>query len=229
MKQNLNQILYQLEDTNKEFYSKNNELNISKRWDKKAKYWDKQLLDKETHLNQNDEYSNFLEITKKIVLKFSKKNSSFLDLGCGTGLVSEVLSHYFIKGVGIDISECMIMEAKKKNIKNINFYKKSFFNLNKDKDGYFDCIVSRGILISHYGINYLAEIFNIMFSITKNNGFVVIDFLNQNAQILDSHTPLNKEYYLQNTIEQYALNCLFSKVEIYGNNNDRVLIAILYK
>jgi len=187
VKQNLNQIFYQLEDTYKGFYSKNNELDISRRWDKKAKHWDNQLLSKESHLNQNEEYNNFLEITKKIVLKTSKQNSSFLDLGCGTGLVSEALSCYFTKGVGIDISECMITEAKYKNIKNINFYKKNFFDLNKDTDGCFDCTISRGILISHYGINYLAEIFNIMFSVTKDNGFAVIDFLNQNTQIANNH------------------------------------------
>jgi len=229
MKQSLNQKLYQVEDTNKEFYSKNNELQISKRWDKKAQNWDHQLLDKHTHLNQNKEYDNFIALSKEIALLFNNKTDNFLEVGCGTGLVSEALSPYFNNGTGIDISNNMIVESKKKNIQNINFYKKSLFNLTKDIDGSFDLIVSRGILISHYGINYLSEILDKLFSLTKENGCVIFDFLNKNTLLDNVHLPKNKEYFLEKTIKEYSLKNGFSKIEINGKNTDRVLIGILYK
>lgn len=229
MKQSLNQKLYELEDTEKGFYSKDNELKISIRWDIKAINWDNQLLEKNTHLNQNKEYNMFIDVSKKIALLFNSKRGSFLEVGCGTGLVSKSLGPYFNNGVGVDISNNMILEAKKKNIKNINFYKKSFFDLNENIDGSFDLIVSRGILVSHYGTNYLSEILNKLFSLTKKNGYVIFDFLNKNVLLDNVHLPKNKEYYLEKTIQEYAFKSGFSKVEISGKNTDRVLIGILYK
>jgi predicted TPR repeat methyltransferase len=229
MEETLNQKLYQVEDTDKGFYSKDNELKISGRWDKKALNWDNQLLDENIHLNQNKEYDNFIYISKKTALLPNNKIDSFLDIGCGTGLVSEALSPYFNKGTGIDISNNMILEAKKKNIQNMNFYKKSFFDLDKNIDGSFDLIVSRGILVSHYGIKYLSEILGIIFSITKKNGYVIFDFLNKNVMLNNIHLPQNKEYYLDKTIQEYALKSGFSKLAISGKQTDRVLIGILYK
>jgi len=229
MNQSLNQKLYQVEDTNKEFYSKDNELQISKRWDKKAQNWDNQLLDKNTHLNQNKEYDNFIDSSKKIALLFNNKSDNFLDVGCGTGLVSEALSPYFRNGIGIDISNNMIIEATKKNTPNMNFYKKSLFDLDKNIDGTFNLIVSRGILVSHYGIDYLSEILDKLFILTKENGCVIFDFLNKNTLLDNTHLPKNKEYFLEKTIKEYSLKSGFSKIEINGKNTDRVLIGILYK
>jgi len=204
-------------------------LKISGRWDKKALNWDHQLLDENIHLNQNKEYNNFIDSSEKVALLFNKKINDFLEIGCGTGLVSEALSPYFNNGIGIDISNNMIIEAKKKNIQNINFYQKSLFNLTKDTDGSFDLIVSRGILVSHYGINYLSEILDKLFSLTKKNGYVIFDFLNKNVMLNNIHLPQNKEYYLDKTIQEYALKSGFSKVVISGKQTDRVLIGILYK
>lgn len=229
MKKTLNQKLYGLNNTQSNFYSKDNELEISKRWDKKAKYWDNQLNCYDTHLNQDKEYDNFIKITQKTVSQYKNMDSKLLDIGCGTGLVIEALSSYFNQGIGIDISGNMILEAKKKNLKNVSFYKKSLFDLDINMDGSFDFIVSRGILVSHYGINYLYEILGILFNITKNDGYVIFDFLNTNVEIVNGHLPLNKEYYSKNTIRKYASKIGFSKVDIKGKSNDRVLIGILKK
>ena len=228
MKQSLNQKLYSLDDTKSNFYTKGNEIEISNRWDKKAKYWDKQLETDNIHLNQNEEYDNFIKISKKIALSFNHINN-LLEIGCGTGLVSKVLSQYVKRGVGIDISSEMILEAKKKNIKNITFYKKSFFDLDKNIDGTFDLIVSRGILISHYGQKYLTEILDIFFTLANDKGCVIFDFLNKDVSIDNVHLPNNKEYYTKKTIKEYALKSGFQRVEIYGNSIDRTLIGLLYK
>lgn len=226
---NINQVLYKLKDTEKKFYSKDNISNIAQRWDIKATYWDKQLEDTNIHLNQNFEYDTFIQTAKDIIRKIKNKDNILLDIGCGTGLVSEALSPYFNNGIGVDISNNMISEARKKNIKNSNFYKKSLFDLDKDIDGVFDFVVSRGILVSHYGINYLSEILDKLFSLTNKNGCVIFDFLNKNVVLDNAHLPKNKEYYLEKTIKKYALKSGFLKVEISGKKTDRVLIGILYK
>jgi len=226
---NINKKLYNLNDTRRGFYSKENESRISERWDKKAKLWDNQLENKDSHLNKNGEYDNFIYISKKIASLPNYNIDTFLEIGCGTGLVSRALSPYFKKGIGIDISSNMISEARKKNISNMNFHKKSFFNLDKNIDGSFDLIVSRGILVSHYGIEYLNEILEVIFNVTKNHGYVIFDFLNKKAILEDVHLPQNKEYYLHTTIVEYALKIGFTNVEIYGKSTGRVLIAILNK
>lgn len=229
MEQSLNQKLYNLENTSNDFYTKSNEIEISNRWDKKAQYWDSQLQSDDTHLNQNKEYNNFIDISKKIASSFNNGTNSLLDIGCGTGLVSEALSQYINNGLGIDISSKMILEAKKKNIKDMTFYTKSLFDLDENIDGTFDIIVSRGILLSHYGLEYLDEILDKLFTLTNNKGFVLIDFLNKNVSIDNAHLPQNKEYFLQDTIKNHAIKSGFSNVEINGDNTQRVLIGILYK
>jgi 2-polyprenyl-3-methyl-5-hydroxy-6-metoxy-1,4-benzoquinol methylase len=229
MAKSLNQKLYQLNDTSKEFYSKDNGLNIGERWDKKAKNWDAQLLDKKNHLNRYREYDSFIIIAKKVLLKQKGEKITFLDVGCGTGIVSEELSPSFYKGTGIDISNKMILEAKKKNIPNMIFYRKSLFDLDKNLDGTFDFVVSRGILVSHYGIKYLYNIMAKLFSLTNNNGSVIFDFLNKDVKLTDVHLPQNKEYFSGKLIRDCSLQIGYSNVTIEGASDLRVLFAVLTK
>ena len=228
---NINIKLYGLNNTQKDFYYKGNEEQIAKRWDKKAFYWDNQLLAKDSHLNQYGEYDIFINISKDIAKKYQTLNDSrLLDVGCGTALVSLELCDYFNSVIGIDISENMLIEARKKSNEKINFYQKSIFALNSEWQGNFDLIVSRGILLSHYGVDYLDEILSILFKILKNRGTVILDFLNKEAKNKVSiHLPDNKDYFEGDTIIYYAKKVGFSNIEIVGNENDRVLLALLNK
>ncbi len=231
MEKSINKKLYNLDDTEKGFYTKENEISISKRWDQKAKYWEQQLFDKNCHLNRNKEYDYFIKVTKELINKLlsNSRNKAFIDIGCGTGLVSKEIHSYFERGVGIDISAEMIKEAKKKNLKNVSFFKKSLFQLLEDNNKY-DLVVSRGILLSHYGLEYLNEFFEIFYHITESGGIVVFDFLNKKAVDEGNyHLPKNKEYFERSTISEYALSWGFRKVDIKGKDTDRVLIGVLYK
>lgn len=224
----LNQKLYNLDDTDLSFYTIDNEDNISKRWDEKAKYWDKQLFNiNNSHLNQDNEYNRFINICKE--LSNSKNIDRIIDIGCGTGLVLESLQNNFKCAIGIDISKSMIEEAKKKNISNTKFYQESLFKIDNNFYNKFDMTISRGILISHYGKKYLNQILQIFYKLTKDKGFVIFDFLNKDVKREYEHLPKNKEYYSKEEIKQYALKNNFKKIKIIGNNQNRVLIGILYK
>ncbi len=90
-----------------------------------------------------------------------KSLGSMLDLGCGTGLLGTEIKHFSNNLVGVDLSNKMLNEAKKKNIYNelfkdeiINFLSKRKLNFNYfvaidvfiyvgDLDNFFSLIKSR--------------------------------------------------------------------------------------
>jgi len=113
----------------------------------------------------------------------------------------------------------MIKEAKKKDISNSEFYQKSLFKIDSSFYNKFDMTISRGILISHYGKKYLNQILQIFYKLTKNKGFIIFDFLNENVDKQYEHLPKNKEYYSKECIEQYALKNNFKKIQIIGNQS----------
>jgi ubiquinone/menaquinone biosynthesis C-methylase UbiE len=77
----------------------------------------------------------------KTVRKFSHNRQKVLDLGCGTGDAEEIICRYFDEIIGIDSSEGMIDEAKRKNIPNCEFKQVDVLNL-PFPDGYFDLVFS---------------------------------------------------------------------------------------
>ena len=75
-------------------------------------------------LYKGKNYKKELFTIKRLTKKYLKKSSSLLDLGCGTGTYSHLISKTGLNVTGIDQSNFMIKIAKKKNNKN----KKYFFN-----------------------------------------------------------------------------------------------------
>jgi predicted TPR repeat methyltransferase len=222
--------LYGLETSHKKFYKKENQMEIGHRWDKKATNWEQHLELDGHHLNQDNAYNQFISISSNIAIqRFHKlENSKLLDIGCGTGLVAAALSIFFSVTTGIDISTNMLIQARSKHINNVEFYNKSLFEI-KPEWNVFNMIVSRGILLSHYGLGYLKEILLLLHSCLKINGCVVFDFLNKNVTGKYEHLPKNKAYFSGSSIEKYALNIGFSNAIIVGNPTDRTLIAVLNK
>ena len=90
----------------------------------------------------------FYKITHDIIVKLSdfflKDNSLCYDLGCSNGtLLKEIALRQKknnIKFIGYDISKDMIIEAKKKEIKNLNFYQKDITKIPLKKSDMIICV-----------------------------------------------------------------------------------------
>jgi len=118
----------------------------NKRIEEEKKYWDKLAPD----------YDQFIEKTWKVYAsllldKISKdvKGDIVLDVATGTGLVALKVAERTSKVYGIDISEPMIEEAKKKakemGIKNIEFSANDAYTLPFDND-MFDTVICNNAL-----------------------------------------------------------------------------------
>ena len=94
---------------------------------KKSYYWNNFYL-KKTPPKFSSRFAEF------IVLKFKKKISSIIDLGCGNGRDTIFFLKKKIQCIGIDKSKIVIKKNKKKNIllKNI-FLSRDFSKINFDK------------------------------------------------------------------------------------------------
>lgn len=129
----------------------------------------------------NPKYTEFLEMQdihsyKKYVdyiIKYqnNSKNKLFLDIGCGTGSVLELLKSTNREAIGVDISRTSIEVCKKKKLKCV-FY--DGVNL-PFADRYFDIVGSYNVL-EHIddAVLFLSEILRVL----KNNGYLVLAFPN---------------------------------------------------
>lgn len=229
MKNDVNKNLYGIADSIQSEYRQGNEVIIGKRWDLKACFWDMQLEDKSHHLNQDDAYSEFIDISRSILINYRKPSMRVLDVGCGTGLVIQGILDLYDSVVGIDVSQKMIDFALRKNINNAAFYKKSIFDLPSQEARDFDVILSRGILISHYSKDNSIALMNALYKSSVSDGIVIIDFLNKSVSGNYNHIPTNKNYFEKEAIEAIAKMVGFTKVEFRGESGSRTLFAVLYK
>lgn len=106
----------------------------------KFDYENKIYLDKLNELNISY-YSKYIKYIKKYL---REKNSVFLDVGCGSGVVLDELNkNKYKNGYGIDISNLFIKEAKLKGLRNVYYYKGEKFPF---KNNFFDLIGSFNVL-----------------------------------------------------------------------------------
>ena len=209
---------------------RNKELNqIQQRWDYKAENWDSDLKNPNHHLNLDGAYEKFLEVSENIIKNRNNysENTVLLDLACGTGIVSSRVSNYFNSVIGIDISQEMINKANEKNIKNAKFIKMDCFDL-CNIGMKMDVIISRGIIISHYGTKLSKQLLGTLKKCLKQNGIIILDFLNKESKDKFSYLVDDKEYYNSKEIESIIKEIGFSKIKIYGEKENRILIACIY-
>jgi SAM-dependent methyltransferase len=105
------------------------------------------------------------EFECNLILKYSNGNNTLLDVGCGTGNHSKILSNHFNKIVGCDYSEFMLKVAKDKfekcNIQNVIFTSEPLDFIK----GNFDTVISMFNVINH--IESLEELINFFKEIKK--------------------------------------------------------------
>lgn len=179
---------------------------IAEKWNIRAEKWNDCLHDQKYFVNYEDGYERFLEFARGIISK--KRNISVLDIGCGTGAVTQFV--YKIADpkyiLGIDISENMISNAKRLNAKKIDFIKEDIFELG---DGEFDLITSRGILVSDIPKVQVLDFFEKVNSLLKEGGIFIFDFLQKTD---NENEALNKAEHVKTVFNLEQMTSIFEEV-----------------
>jgi len=209
----------------REMYARRELGAIAARWDARAKSWDHALEDSDCHLNEDDAYERFIGAVQRRIARRKQfcAGQGVIDVGCGTGLVLAQVAPAFAWGIGVDISPEMVRVAGSKNLPKCNFIVGDCFALASlcPKAG---MIVSRGVLLSHYGREHGLALLKSVRSALGRDGFIVFDFLNEAARTQHQHAPENKTWFTGEEIKGTARAAGFSAVSISDGPDRRVLI-----
>lgn len=168
-------------------------------------------LDSKSKLSKN----NLLEHLVRYKLVNGKKNYIVLDVGCGTGHGSYLLSGKFKKIYAVDSSEDAIIYAKKNwQRKNIDFMVGSGTDIPFKKDT-FDITVAFEVFehIQDWR-KFLSEIRRV----TKKNGKIFISTPNKNIYSKGLKKPVNPHHFFEMTERQFkkALTSMFKIDKFMG-------------
>jgi len=164
-----------------------------------------------------------------------KGNERILDLGCGDGVLTQILSNLVPNGfvIGIDASKGMIEVAKEKESNNLKFLLMDIDNI--EIDDKFDIVFSNAAL--HWVKNH-QKLYEKLSIILNKDGLMRFNFAaDGNCSYffnIVKQTIQEKEYqnYFKNfnwpwfmpTLDEYKKitdNFKFSSVKIWGENTDR--------
>jgi SAM-dependent methyltransferase len=139
-------------------------------------------------------------------------------------VLAEVISA-FAWGIGIDISPKMIRAARAKRLARTRFVVGDCFELPSlcPRAG---AVLSRGVLLSHYGRKQSRAILDAARSALVPGGFLVFDLLNEAARTKYRHAPGNKTWFTGEEIQSLARQAGFSTVTTLGKPNRRALLLL---
>lgn len=185
---------------------------IKARWNNRAYNWEQEVNDFSSHLNRGDSYNRFIEILGFVINNMDQSTRKILiELGCGTGLVLERFSSLFQQCVGIDISENMLDVARSKKIGNAVFINDNVFDY-LCKNAEATMIVSRGVLLSHYGQDLAVKLLELSYNSLKRGGKIFFDMINAT----DADRPKQKTAYTANEMVEIAEKIGFKNIRVYG-------------
>ncbi len=192
----LSEDFYGITESNPDVYGSRDIVAIARRWDTKAARWDSDLADDACHLNNEGAYRRFLTLARRLVVERREVCAvgSLVDLGCGTGAVLANLSLHFQGCIGIDVSRDMLDVAAAKGIQNAEWRLGDVF------EGAWGgrrhaAVVSRGILLSHYGDDLARQLLGHAVGALLPGGFALFDFLSKDAPEGTRMLAPNKSYF----------------------------------
>jgi len=128
-------------------------------------------------LYTNKDYTKETNLIKKILKKYLPNSKSLLDLGCGTGLYSNLMTKFNFNVVGVDRSSNMLNIAKHKYKKNkkLSFIKSSIENIRLNKK--FDIISALFHILSYHTTEReIDKFFSKSHMLLNKNGILIFDF-----------------------------------------------------
>jgi SAM-dependent methyltransferase len=203
---------------------------VRPRWDAKARRWDADLADEHCHLNEDGAYDRFLTTGEAIVAERAEfcRRHLLVDLGCGTAAVLARFIGQFAEGLGIDISGQMLAVAGDKHLPRCSLQEGNGFELGRFvQPGAAGAVMSRGILLSHFGPQWAGLLCRQIHQALAPGGFALLDFLNADARQSFASNPDNKAYYSPPELEAIARQAGFGGGRILGEPAHRVLMLLL--
>ena len=200
---------------------------IRERWDRKAERWDADLADRGCHLNEDGAYDRYLAAAEAEVARRADfcRRSVLVDLGCGTGQILAQFIDRFASGVGVDISPEMLAVAARRGLPRTRLLVHNGFELASQVGG-AGAVLSRGILLSHYGPRRAPLLLEQVCRALGPGGFALVDFLNASARHRYASNPANKTYFEAEEALKMARQAGFARASILGEPDRRVLMLL---
>ena len=151
--------------------------------------YDKNLSEKYDLLFSDKDY----EKESKLILSKIGSGKDILDIGCGTGTHSCIISKKSNLVVGIDISKHMIKIAagKYNDIENLEFFNTSVEEYAEQSSDQFDLIMSMFNVVNHISsLENLLSFFSACSKLLKEGGLIIFDCWNSVACTIEE--PTNK-------------------------------------
>lgn len=175
--------------------------------------------------NSEKDYKTEIEFITEIINKnLNKTKLDILDLGCGTGIHSKLLSDMGHNVVGVDISEGMIEIAKKNSSKNEEYFIHDIVDFRLKKK--FDVVLSLFHVFSYQVNNEnISGFFKTIKCHLKDNGIAIFDYWHTSAVM--SIIPSNRVSRKENHSTKYIRICepeILPKKNIVNVNYEFIII-----
>jgi len=200
---------------------------IASRWNARANTWESDLENPACHLNEDDAYERFLGQARSTITarpEFCATNG-VIDAGCGTGLVLDKVISAFGWGIGVDLSPEMLRLARQKQIPHATFVLGDCFRL-AELCPPAGAVLSRGVLLSHYGLPQAEALLCAAKAVLVPGGFVLFDYLNAAARTRYAQAAEDKTYFAGPEISFLAHRAGFVTADILGEIERRVLLLL---
>lgn len=145
------------------------------------------------------------------------KVQSSLDLGCGTGILCEILHNHGIKVSGMDFSEGMIEIARNSN-PDIEYEVADMVTYRPDKK--FDLVTCTGDALNHIiAMENVGRIFENVYQYLNAGGYFIFDILNEKEVALGEPIDLDfsDEIKAQFMITQNQEGIINLKIVVHEN------------
>ncbi len=196
---------------------------VAARWNPRAADWDSALRDPACHLNEGRAYDLFVRLVRRLVFRRRAccAQQGLIDAGCGTGLVLGELAPAFAWAVGVDLSPAMITQARAKNLPHSRWLTGDCFALPAlcPPAG---LVVSRGVLLSHYGAARGAELLAAWRAALVPGGWVACDYLQASGRPTARHAPDTKTWFTHESVTCLARDAGFLPPTTLGRPTRRV-------